>query len=346
MSVVFIIGAGTFFGQHLCQQFAQAGWRVLACSRKTLAPAPHHLPLEWIPASFQANTASAMRPLLKAAADAQVVIYAGGFQGPNADHASLYEEHVVRTASILHFCRHLPRLKHYYQTSTIRVAGEYSGLFQEDTAIPSQNYQDSWAGCLYAAEKLVLNTATPFPKSIIRLGEIMGSARTGEFPRVSGFYHILLALHRIAQSKFPFRSMTFLPFVFSESTRLPLVPVDFAAQAYQTLVAQGLDQQSRIYHILGGQSGISARKVLAEMMLHVGLEMEPLALPYHRIPKSIWKHFQLPLDMLATLNSPTQFHSTHLEDTLPDLHFPHYKEYAPTLFRYADMHLFKEGAVR
>ena len=346
MSVVFIIGAGTFFGQHLCQQFAQAGWRVLACSRKASPPALHDVPLEWIPVSFRANTGSAMRPALKAAADAQVVIYAGGFQGSHADHASLYEEHVVRTASILHFCRHLPRLKHYYHTSTIRVAGEYSGLFHEDSPIPAQNFKDAWAGCLYAAEKLVLNTDTPFPKSIVRLGEIIGSSQTGEFPRISGFYHILLALRRISQSKFPFRAMTFLPFVFSESTRLPLVPVDFAAQAFQTLVTQGLDQQSRIYHILGGQSGISARKVLAEMMLHVGLEMEPLALPYHRIPKSIWKHFRMPLDMLATLSSPTQFHSTLLESSLPDLRFPHYSQYAPTLFRYAEEHLFREGQVR
>ncbi|WP_141734243.1 NAD-dependent epimerase/dehydratase family protein [Oligoflexus tunisiensis] len=346
MSTVLIIGAGTFFGQQLGQQFVQAGWKVLACSRRQPPAALSGLPIQWIHARFQAHSDYSLRPVLKAAVDAEVVIHAGGFQGSAATHAALYEEHVVRTATILHFCRYLPRLKHYYHTSTVRVAGRHAGVFAENTKIPEQTYADAWAGAQFAAEKLVQQTEAPFARSVVRLGEIIGSTATGEFPRISGMYHILQALYRLKSARLPLRRMTFLPFVFSEATRLPLLPVDRAAQAYQQLVAAGSRPSVGTWHILGGDDGISARKVLAEMMAHVGLDMEPLALPYDRVPKAIWKYFHMPLDMLATLNSPTHFQSTHLQECLPTLRFPHYKEYAPTLFRYAEEHLFKGGQTR
>lgn len=345
MSTVLIIGAGTFFGQQLCRKFAQEGWKVLACSRASPAPALAALPIQWINASFHAHADYLLHPLLKVAADTEVVIHAGGRHASSASHAELYEEHVVRTATIMNFCRYLPRLKHYYHASSVRVAGRYAGLFHEDTKIPDQAYDDLWAGSQFAAEKLVLHTETPFARSIVRLGEIIGSTETGEFPRVSGMYHILQALYRLRDSRIPFQKMTFLPFVFSESTRLPLLPVDRAADACQRLVALSAEQSGRIWHILGGENGISARKVLAEMMTFVGLDMEPLALPYDRVPKLIWKHFNMPLDMLATLNSPTEFRSQHLQASLPELRFPHYKEYAATLFRYAEEHFFNGGKI-
>ncbi len=345
MSTVLIIGAGTFFGRQLCQQFIHAGWKVVACSRKALPGSLSLLPIQWYNASFRSQSESSLRPLLKVAADAEVVIYAGGHHDPEANHAVLYEEHVVRTANILYFCRYLPRLKHYYQTSTVRVAGNYAGLFDESTKIPDRTHDDAWAGALFAAEKLVLHADTPFARSVVRLGELIGSTVTGEFPRISGMYHILQALSRLQKSRIPLRKMTFLPFVFSESTRLPLLPVDFAAQAYQQIVASGYKQPGNTWHILGGETGISARIVLAEMMNFMGLDMEPVALPYDRVPKAIWKYFNMPLDMLATLNSPTRFHSRNLQACWPELRFPHYKDYAPTLFRYAEEHLFKGGKV-
>lgn len=345
MSTVLIIGAGTFYGQQLCRKFAHAGWKVIACSRMAAPDALKALPVQWINASFHAHADYLLRPVLKAATEAEAVIHAGGYHAADASHATLYEEHVVRAATILNFCRYLPRLKHYYHTSTVRVAGRYAGLFYEDTKIPDQAYDDVWAGAQFAAEKLVMHTETPYAKSVVRLGEIIGSTETGEFPRVSGMYHILQALYRLRNARVPFSKMTFLPFVFSESTRLPLLPVDLAAQSCQRLVDGSLEQNGRIWHILGGDNGISARKVLAEMMAFVGLDMEPLALPYDRMPKMIWKHFNMPLDMLATLNSPTQFQSRHLQACLPDLRFPHYKEYARILFRYAEEHLFHGGKI-
>jgi nucleoside-diphosphate-sugar epimerase len=299
--------------------------------------------MQWLHASFQGHADFHLRRVLRAAADAEYVIHAGSYQNPEATHAALYEEHVVRTASILHFCRHLPRLKHYYHASSVRVAGRHEGPFDEECKIPDQAYDDAWAGAQFATEKLIQHTETPFARSIVRLGEIIGSTETGAFPRISGMYHILQALYRLRNSPFPFEKLTFLPFVFSESTRLPLLPVDLAADTLQKLLEANTDQSGKIWHILGGDKGISARKVLAEMMAFVGLEMEPLALPYDRVPKMIWKHFHMPLDMLATLNSPTQFESRHLQSCLPTLRFPHYKEYAPTLFRYAEEHLFQGG---
>ncbi len=345
MSTILIIGAGTFFGQHLCQKFVQSGWKVVACSRKARPAALEDLPIQWLNVSFQAHADYLLRPVLKAAADAEVVIHAGGYHATDASHATLYEEHVVRANTILNFCRYLPRLKHYYHTSSVRVAGRYAGLFHEDTKIPDQAYDDIWAGAQFAAEKLVLHTETPFARSILRLGEVIGSTETGEFPRISGMYHILQGLCRLRNSRFPFSKMTFLPFVFSESTRLPLLPVDQAAEACQRLVAVSPASGGKIWHILGGEKGISARKVLAEMMAFVGLDMEPLALPYDRVPKGIWKSFNMPLDMLATLNSPTQFQSRHLQVCLPELRFPHYKEYASTLFHYAEEHFFQGGKI-
>lgn len=345
MSTVLIIGAGTFFGQQLCQEFLQAGWKVLATTRRTV-PTLADLPVQWITADFKPNAEYLLRPAVKASSEAEVVIFAGGWQGSEAKHAALYEEHVVRTASILNFCRYLPRLRHYFHTSTTRVAGRFAGPFQENTPLEPQNYADAWAGSLFAAEKLVQHSETPFARSIIRLGEVIGSTRTGEFPRIGGLYHILLALHRLQRSRLPLSAMTFLPFVFSESTRLPLIPVDLAADAYHKLVALGYQKPGAIWHLLGGQSGISARKVLAAMMSYVGLDMEPVPLPYNAVPKMIWRYFDLPLDMLATLNSPTQFHSSHMENALPDLKFPYYAEYAPTLFRYAEKHLFPGGSAR
>lgn len=345
MSTVLIIGAGTFLGQELCQQFAHAGWNVLASTRKIQPAHLGDLPIQWINASFQAHTEPPLRLALKAASEAEVVIYAGGYHGGDASHATLYEEHVVRTAAILNFCRYLPRLKHYYHTSSVRVAGHFEGVFQEQTQIPDQIYDDAWAGALFAAEKLVNHTDTNFSRSVVRVGEVIGSTATGEFPRIGGMYHILKALYRLRNSPIPFRKMTFLPFVFSESSRLPLVPVDCAAEAYQRLTAASYDQSGRTFHILGGKNGISARKILAEMMNFVGFDMEPLALPYDKIPKAIWKHFDMPLDMLATLNSPTQFRSTCLESSLPALQFPHFKHYAPVLFSYAEKHFFQGGKI-
>jgi thioester reductase-like protein len=332
-------------GQELCQQFVKAGWKVLASTRKIRPTALSGLPIQWIHASFHAPNEEPLKTALKVAAEAEVVIYAGGYHAADASHATLYDEHVVRTASILNFCRHMPRLKHYYHTSSVRVAGRFAGVFQEGTTLPDQIYDDAWAGALFAAEKLVNHTDTNFSRSVVRVGEIIGSTATGEFPRVSGMYHILQGLYRLRNSPIPLRKMTFLPFVFSESTRLPLVPVDCAAAAYQKLAAASYDQSASTFHILGGKSGISARKVLAEMMNFVGLDMEPLALPYDKIPKALWKHFNMPLDMLATLNSPTQFHSTSLETCLPTLQFPHFRDYAPALFTYAEKHFFQGGKI-
>ncbi|MCX6130004.1 MAG: NAD-dependent epimerase/dehydratase family protein [Proteobacteria bacterium] len=342
MKSLLVIGATTLVGEHICQQFLAAGWQVLACSRRAPPERMRHPNLIPITAKFDQNFELWDRAFLRNCSEVEIVIHAGGWHGTGASHATLYQEHAIRTAHILQFCRHLPKIHHYYQISSTRVAGDFAGPFDESCGALGQTIRDPLASAVFAGERMVAQSDLDFSCNIIRLGEIIGSTQDGSFPRVSGLYHLLAGLHRIARWKSTLQALTFFPFAFTETARLPLLPVDLAAAAVCALIERHKDSEPRTWHILGGEHGVSARKILGMMLHHVGLELEPVAMPFSIVPSRLWQTLQIPLDTVAALSSPTDFRSKNFEQLVPDFKFMLFKDYAGKLFDYADKFLLQE----
>ncbi|HEX2070701.1 MAG TPA: SDR family oxidoreductase [Thermoleophilaceae bacterium] len=117
------------------------------------------------------------------------------------------------------------RVGRFHHVSSIAVAGDYRGVFQEDMLDEGQRLPHHYHRTKYESEQMVRRDAEA--KTLVyRPGIVVGHSRTGEIDKIDGPYYLFTLLKKL-RGALP----AWMPLAGPEGGKITIVPVDFVARA-------------------------------------------------------------------------------------------------------------------
>jgi NAD(P)-dependent dehydrogenase (short-subunit alcohol dehydrogenase family) len=134
----------------------------------------------------------------------------------------------------------------FHHTSSIAVAGRYSGLFREDMFDEGQELDHPYFSTKWEAEKIVRDGIPEGERRIYRPGIVIGHSETGEVDKIDGPYYFFKLIQRLRRA-FP----EWFPLAGPEGREANLVPVDFVARAMDHIAhMDAADLSSDTFHLV------------------------------------------------------------------------------------------------
>src|SRR5688572_28982366 len=214
----------------------------------------------------------------------------------------------------------------FHHTSSIAVAGLYSGVFREDMFAEAEGLdKDPYFRTKHDSEALV-RKACKIPFRVYRPSFIVGHSKTGEIDKIDGPYYLFTLIKKIRQML-----PQWMPTLGIEGGRMNLVPVDYVADAMDHIAhKRGLDGHT--FHLvdpkplrIGEVMNTFARAAHApEMTMRLDARMlavvpAPMRAavfnlpPVKRFTNMMLKDLGIPRQILANINYPTRFDSRETE---------------------------------
>jgi NAD(P)-dependent dehydrogenase (short-subunit alcohol dehydrogenase family) len=113
----------------------------------------------------------------------------------------------------------------FHHVSSIAVAGEYRGVFQEDMLDEGQKLPHHYHRTKYESEAMVRRDVEA-QTLVYRPGIVVGNSRTGEMDKIDGPYYLFGLLKKM-RGALP----AWFPLAGPEGGKITIVPVDFVARA-------------------------------------------------------------------------------------------------------------------
>ena len=113
----------------------------------------------------------------------------------------------------------------FHHTSSIAVAGRFSGLFREDMLDEGQKLDHPYFSTKFESEKLAREMVKA-PLRVYRPGIVIGHSETGEMDKIDGPYYFFKLLQKLRH-----QVPEWFPLIGPEGKKANLVPVDFVARA-------------------------------------------------------------------------------------------------------------------
>jgi NAD(P)-dependent dehydrogenase (short-subunit alcohol dehydrogenase family) len=133
----------------------------------------------------------------------------------------------------------------FHHTSSIAVAGNYEGVFQEDMFDEGQKLPHHYHRTKYESERLV-REGVEAKTLVFRPGIVVGHSETGEMDKVDGPYYFFKLLQKL-RTALP----EWFPLAGPEGGQTNLVPVDFVARAMDHIAHLPDDElPSDTYHLV------------------------------------------------------------------------------------------------
>jgi thioester reductase-like protein/NADP-dependent 3-hydroxy acid dehydrogenase YdfG len=131
---------------------------------------------------------------------------------------------------------------HLHHVSSIAVAGEYKGTFEEEMFDEGQRLPSPYHRTKFESERIVREQ--PYvPWRVYRPAVVVGDSQTGEMDKVDGPYYFFKAIQR-ARGLFP----EWMPLVGIDLGKTNVVPVDWVAAALDH-IAHEPDLDNRAFHL-------------------------------------------------------------------------------------------------
>jgi thioester reductase-like protein len=132
--------------------------------------------------------------------------------------------------------------KHLHHVSSIAVAGQYKGLFEEDMFDEGQKLPSPYHRTKFESERIVREQ--PYvPWRVYRPGIVVGDSQTGEMEKVDGPYYFFKAIQRMRRLL-----PEWVPLVGVDLGYTNVVPVDWVAGALEQ-IAHEPDLDGRAFHL-------------------------------------------------------------------------------------------------
>jgi NAD(P)-dependent dehydrogenase (short-subunit alcohol dehydrogenase family) len=113
----------------------------------------------------------------------------------------------------------------FHHVSSIAVAGDYRGVFQEDMLDEGQRLPHHYHRTKYESEQMVRRDVSA--KTLVyRPGIVVGHSQTGEIDKIDGPYYLFTLLKKL-RGALP----AWMPLAGPEGGKITIVPVDFVARA-------------------------------------------------------------------------------------------------------------------
>lgn len=247
----------------------------------------------------------------------------------------------------------LIRAKCFHHTSSIAVAGLYSGTFREDMFEEATGLGHAYFRTKHESEALVRHTKS-IPWRIYRPGIVVGHSKTGEIDKIDGPYYFFKLIQKMRRML-----PSWVPTLGIEGGRVNLVPVDFVAKA-MVHIAHQPKLDGKCFHLtdpnpkrIGEVMNLFATAAHAPIMsmridarlfsfipspIKQGIGMLP---PVRRIIHQVLDDLGIPKEMTSFFTYPTQFDSREAERALKGsgIAVPPLDEYAWVLWDYWERHL-------
>jgi NAD(P)-dependent dehydrogenase (short-subunit alcohol dehydrogenase family) len=141
-----------------------------------------------------------------------------------ADEQSAQRANVEGTRHAIELANRL-RPSRFHHVSSIAVAGDYRGVFQEDMLDEGQRLPHHYHRTKYESEQMVRRDVDA--KTLVyRPGIVVGHSRTGEIDKIDGPYYLFTLLKKL-RGALP----AWMPLAGPEGGKTTIVPVDFVARA-------------------------------------------------------------------------------------------------------------------
>jgi NAD(P)-dependent dehydrogenase (short-subunit alcohol dehydrogenase family) len=141
-----------------------------------------------------------------------------------ADEQTAQRANVEGTRHAIELANRL-RPGRFHHVSSIAVAGDYRGVFQEDMLDEGQRLPHHYHQTKYDSEQMVRREVDA--KTIVyRPGIVVGHSRTGEIDKIDGPYYLFTLLKKL-RGALP----AWMPLAGPEGGKTTIVPVDFVARA-------------------------------------------------------------------------------------------------------------------
>jgi len=271
---------------------------------------------------------------LAASAEAQI--------GPNVDGT----RHAIECAEAI-------GAKTFHHTSSIAVAGLYSGVFREDMFAEAEKLDHPYFRTKHEAEKVVREHCS-IPFRIYRPSMVIGHSKTGEIDKIDGPYYFFTLIKKLRSLLPPW-----MPTIGIEGGRMNMVPVDYVADAMDYIAHKpGLDggcfhltdpAPRRIGEVLNlfaraGHAPQMSMRLDARMFSFipapVRMALGSLA-PVKRFTGMVLKDLGIPSSVLGLINYPTRFDCRETERALKGsgIRVPDLETYAWRLWDHWERHL-------
>lgn len=150
------------------------------------------------------------------------------------------------TKNVLEFakaCREKGRFRGFIHISTAAVAGDYSGIYYEDSLDEGQGFNNTYEQTKFEAEELVQSYRKEgMPIAVFRPGVITGDSITGEVSNFQMFYQFLHILSLELFKELP----------INRDNEYGLVPVDYVAKAICLISSNTYNNKT--YHLLNSNN--------------------------------------------------------------------------------------------
>ncbi len=137
---------------------------------------------------------------------------------------------------LLGSCPHLQRFAH---TSTLAVAGNYSGAFSEDDFDKGQGFKNFYEETKFLSEQLVRERRDRIPTVIFRPAVVVGHSKTGEIEKIDGPYYIFITIARRLHLVLPDCGVV----------KCHIAPVDFVTDAFHALF-EDEDSAGKVFYLM------------------------------------------------------------------------------------------------
>jgi NAD(P)-dependent dehydrogenase (short-subunit alcohol dehydrogenase family) len=141
-----------------------------------------------------------------------------------ADEDALERTNTEGSKHVIEFANSID-VGRFHHTSSIAVAGEYKGVFQEDMFDEGQRLPHAYHRTKYESERLV-REGVEAKTLVFRPGIVVGHSETGEMDKVDGPYYLFKLLQRLRHAL-----PEWAPLAGPQGGETNIVPVDFVARA-------------------------------------------------------------------------------------------------------------------
>ena len=161
-----------------------------------------------------------------------------------ADEESSERANVDGTRHVIEFVN-THDVGRFHHVSSIAVAGDYQGVFQEDMFDEGQGLPHHYHRTKYESERLVREGVTA-PTIVFRPGIVVGDSETGEMDKVDGPYYFFKLIQKLRHAL-----PEWVPLAGPQGGQTNIVPVDFVARAMDHIAhLPDEDLPSRTFHLV------------------------------------------------------------------------------------------------
>jgi len=161
-----------------------------------------------------------------------------------ADEAAMERANTEGTRHVIEFANSI-EVGRFHHTSSIAVAGEYKGVFQEEMFDEGQGLPHAYHRTKYESERLV-REGVEAKTLVFRPGIVVGHSQTGEMDKIDGPYYYFKLLQRLRRAL-----PEWTPLAGPQGGETNIVPVDFVAKAMDHIAhLPDADLPSDTYHLV------------------------------------------------------------------------------------------------